>query len=83
MDTAKFARAANLDGFQTLLRGCKAQLKDTELNYDDISYGFGWKVSFPLFWASLSMAAKAGMAIGMIVGGFLPLICCICCLGRA
>jgi len=82
VDTKNFTDAANLHSFQTLLRGCKAQLKGSDINYKDVNYGFGWQKSFPLFWATLSMAQKAGMALGIVFGATLvSLLCCACCAG--
>lgn len=68
-DTAAFVKAANMQGFQTLLRACKAQYAD----YESVDYGFEWKTSIPLKWAMwgipkrigfvLSTAASFGLAV--------------------
>jgi hypothetical protein len=84
--TANFTKAANMHNFQTLLYGCKAQLKnDPDLNFDKIDYGFKMKKSLPLWWATLSKGQKAGVAIGIVFGGFLAVVvmvsCCACIRG--
>lgn len=73
-DTAAFVTAAHLHGFQTLLRGCKAQLKDTNLDFATIDYGFGWEKSFRLWYAAMSRGQKAGIVIGIIIGGIVVMI---------
>lgn len=78
-DTKTFTKAANLRGFQTLLRGCKAQLKDSSIKYHDIDYGFGWKKSLPLTWATFSKGQKAGVAIGIIFATLITLYLLILC----
>lgn len=70
-DTKAFVNATYLGGFQTLLRGCKAQLRDTDLDFSSIDYGFGWKTSFALAYAVMSRAQKAGTIIGFILLGLL------------
>ncbi|OCK74569.1 hypothetical protein K432DRAFT_447221 [Lepidopterella palustris CBS 459.81] len=50
-DTATFVKAANMNNFQTLLRGCKEQLKDTDLDFNAIEYGFTLKHTCALGWA--------------------------------
>ncbi|KAH0538828.1 hypothetical protein FGG08_004604 [Glutinoglossum americanum] len=77
-DTKDFVKAANLKGFQTLLRGCKAQLKVEGMDYSKVDYGFAWKNSFPLAFAAWHPAVRAGVVIGIVAGSLLFL--CICAL---
>lgn len=82
-ETKEFVEAANLKGFQTLLYGCEEQLKGTDVRFEDVDYGFKKKKSLPLYWATLSTAKKAGLAIGIIFGGVVGLmillaLCGIC-----
>ncbi|KAI9783858.1 MAG: hypothetical protein M1816_001159 [Peltula sp. TS41687] len=53
-DTKAFVMAANMKGFRTLLRGCKAQLEGTDLDFHAIDYGFKWNNSIPLRWAMVN-----------------------------
>lgn len=72
-DTAAFVKAANLHGFQTLLRGCKAQLHGTDLDFNNIDYGFKWKKSCALGWAEAPTWKKS---LGVVLFPFfLPWIC--------
>jgi hypothetical protein len=57
---------SNIVGFQTLLRGCKAQLSGSGIDFEKIDYGFKWKHSSPLTWAAYSSAQKGG-AVSRIV----------------
>lgn len=87
-DTAAFVKAANMHGFQTLLRGCKNQLDKSKgngtLDFGDVDYGFGWQHSFPLVWAALPRAQKAGVAIGFIIGVPIVVSLLVCwCVGIA
>jgi hypothetical protein len=83
-DTKDFVEAANLKGFQTLLYGCEQQLKGSGIAFEDVDYGFG-KIkgpkSLPYYWATLSTGKKAGLAIGIMAGGFVALITLLVCLG--
>jgi hypothetical protein len=80
-DTKDFVQAANMVGFQTLLYGCEQQLKGTAIDFKQVDYGFNKpKISFVFFWATTSTAIKAGVAIGMIVGGLVSLLLIGCCL---
>ena len=72
-DTAAFVKAANLYGFQTLLRGCKAQLYGTDLDFNSIDYGFKWKKSCPFGWAE-APTWKKSLAV-VLFPFFLPWIC--------
>ena len=79
-DTKNFTKAANLRGFQTLLRGCKAQLKDSSIiKYDHVDYGLRWKKSLPLTWATFSKGQKAGVAVGIIFASLITLYLLILC----
>jgi hypothetical protein len=50
-ETKAFVEAANMVGFQTLLRACQGQLANSGINYSSVDYGFSWQTSFPLsFW---------------------------------
>lgn len=83
-DTKDFVEAANLKGFQTLLYGCEQQLKGSGIEFADVDYGFGKKKgpkSLPMYWATLNTAQKAGVAIGMIIGGIVVLVLLFACLG--
>jgi hypothetical protein len=64
-DTKAFVKAANMVGFQTLLRGCKSQLEGSGIDFDKIDYGFSWKHSFPLTWAAYSTGQKGGVGFGL------------------
>ena len=81
-DTKDFVEAANLKGFQTLLYGCEQQLKGSGIDFASIDYGFGKKKgpkSLPLYWATLNTAQRAGLAIGIIIGGVVALALLVCC----
>jgi hypothetical protein len=80
-DTREFVEAANLGGFQTLLYGCEEQLEGTDVDFGEVDYGFKKKKSLVFFWATLGTAKKAGLAIGIIVGGIVALILLGVCLG--
>jgi hypothetical protein len=54
-----------MKGFQTLLRGCRQQLQNTNINFDEVDYGFGWKKSLPLKWAMWSLGKQIGIGIGL------------------
>jgi hypothetical protein len=58
-----------MKGFQTLLRGCKQQLQNTDINFDNIDYGFGWKKSLPLKWAMWPEWKQASVGVGLVVLG--------------
>jgi hypothetical protein len=58
-DTAAFVKAANMQGFQTLLRACKGQYA----NYESVDYGFEWKTSIPLKWAMWGIAKRIGFVL--------------------
>jgi hypothetical protein len=58
-DTAAFVKAANMQGFQTLLRACKEQYAD----YESVDYGFQWKTSIPLKWAMWGIAKRIGFVL--------------------
>ena len=51
-ETKQFIEAANMQGFQTVLHACQAQLKQTSISYDDVDYGIKWKRSYPLRFAA-------------------------------
>ncbi|OAF99026.1 uncharacterized protein CC84DRAFT_414624 [Paraphaeosphaeria sporulosa] len=83
-DTKDFVAAANLVGFQTLLYACEAQLRGTEIEFASVDYGFGKKTgpaALPYFWATLGTGKKAGLAIGMVVGGLVVLVLLFVCVG--
>ncbi|KAK0639122.1 hypothetical protein B0T16DRAFT_422464 [Cercophora newfieldiana] len=83
-DTKEFVKAANLLGSQTYLRGCYEQLKPLAgINFEKIDYGFKWETTFPVAWLGWSDGVRAGVVIGMIVGGAVVLgllLCCCCCI---
>jgi hypothetical protein len=48
-DTKTFVQLANLHGVQSYLKQCRKQLKGTDLDFDDIDYGFAinnWKSAY-------------------------------------
>ncbi|KAI9775348.1 MAG: hypothetical protein M1839_001264 [Geoglossum umbratile] len=77
-DTAKFIRAANLNGLQTVLRGCKIQLQGSGINFDSVDYGFRWKNSLPLAFASWGNGARFGFVIVILI----PVLVGFCCCGK-
>jgi hypothetical protein len=53
-----------MQGFQTLLRGCKAQLGDAR--FSSVKYGFDWENSIPLKWAMWNIGMRIGFVISTI-----------------
>lgn len=51
-----------MQGFQTLLRGCKAQYD----GFDKVDYGFNWENTIPLKWAMWSLAKKIGFCLSIV-----------------
>ena len=62
-ETAEFVRRANMVGFQTLLRGCKAQYPE---GWEAVDYGFGWEDSIPLKWAMWGVGKRLGFVVSTI-----------------
>lgn len=52
-----------MEGFQTLLRGCKEQYA----NYSSVDIGFGWETSIPLKWAMWGVGKRIGFVGSTIV----------------
>lgn len=67
-------KAANILGSQAFLRGCYEQLKSVPgINFETVDYGYKWENSFNTYWAGASDGIRAGLVIGMIVGGVIVL----------
>ena len=81
-DTKDFVKAANIHGSQAYLRGCYEQLKSVpDLDFESIDYGFRWENSFKTYWAWASDGIRAGLVIGMIVGGIIAMVLLVFCCG--
>jgi hypothetical protein len=75
-ETKDFIKAANMQGFQTVLHACQAQLQKTSIKYADVIYGIKWKRSYPLRFAAwniwqkglsvIACVASAGIAIPIL-----------------
>ena len=75
-ETKDFIKAANMQGFQTVLHACQAQLQKTSIEYADVDYGIKWKRSYPLRFAAwniwqkglsvIACVASAGIAIPIL-----------------
>ncbi len=82
-DTKDFVKAANMQGSQVFLRGCYEQLKSVpDIDFESIDYGYGWENSFKTYWAWANDGIRAGLVIGMIVGGPIVLALLIACCAR-
>jgi hypothetical protein len=69
-----------MEGFQTLLYGCKKQLANTDIKFESIDYGFKMKKTLPLVYASWPTWQKALVTMGIIISGILTLtLPCCCC----
>ncbi|KAI9775007.1 MAG: hypothetical protein M1839_001607 [Geoglossum umbratile] len=70
-DTKAFVKAANMKGFQTLLSGCEAQLKNSDLDFKSIDYGFK---------KNSSAILTAAIALGVIftLGIVIAMATCCC-----
>jgi hypothetical protein len=62
-ETKAFVKAANMEGFQPLLRGCKRQYKE---GFDEVDYGFGWKTTVALKWAMWGVGKKIGFVLSSV-----------------
>lgn len=83
-DTKAFVNASNLRGSQTFLRACYAQLKATDINFENVDYGFKWENSFPMDWQQWNAGIRAGVVIAFVVAlvtliAMLVCICGVCC----
>ncbi|KAH0547904.1 hypothetical protein GP486_008354, partial [Trichoglossum hirsutum] len=76
-DTKAFVEAADLKGFQSLLRGCQIQLKAEGMDYSKVDYGFKWKNSLPFVFAQWPLGIKIGFICGLAVGSFFLMLLCI------
>jgi len=56
-----------MKGFQTLQRACKRQLANSDLDFDDVNYGFKYKKSIKYAWATGSTAKRVGIAFAHIL----------------
>jgi hypothetical protein len=65
-ETAAFVKAANMQGFQTLLRGCKSQYAE---GWKNVDYGFKWKNSIQFKWAMWGAGKRAAVVLSSL---FLP-----------
>jgi len=56
-----------MQGLQTLLVGCKKQMRSSNITvkYGDIDYGFKMKLNFRQKWDSWSTGQRAGVGFGM------------------
>ncbi len=77
-DTAEFVQAAGMKDFQTLLHGCKRQLKGTEIDFSKVDYGFQTD-SFAHKWPTWSTGQRAGIVIGFIVAFAIAIMVLYCC----
>jgi len=72
-----------MKGLQTLLVGCKSQMRSSNVTvkYGAIDYGFKMKLNFRQKWDSWSTGQRAGVGIGMtlacLVAAFLIVLCCL------
>jgi hypothetical protein len=72
-----------MKGLQTLLVGCKSQMKSSNVTSKNgpVDYGFKMKLNFRQKWDSWSTGQRAGVGIGMtiacLVAAFLILVCCV------
>jgi hypothetical protein len=62
-ETAAFVKAANMHGFQTLLRGCKEQYS----GFDTVDYGFSWENTIPFKWAMWGLGKRIGFVLSTMV----------------
>jgi len=62
------------------LRGCYEQLKASPIQFKDVDYGYAWENSFLIAWADWSDGVRAGVVIGIIVGGIVVLSVLCCCM---
>ncbi|KAK4168142.1 hypothetical protein QBC43DRAFT_296821 [Cladorrhinum sp. PSN259] len=73
-DTKAFVKAANILGSQTFLRVCYEQLKPlANIEFEKIDYGYKREKTFPVVWKGWSDGKRAGVVIGMILGGVVVL----------
>jgi hypothetical protein len=71
-DTKTFVQLANLHGVQSYLKQCRKQLKGTDLDFDDIDYGFAinnWKSAY-----------IAAIVVPVVVALYALGAICACCL---
>ncbi|KAB5513128.1 hypothetical protein GE09DRAFT_1295358 [Coniochaeta sp. 2T2.1] len=61
-ETAAFVEAANMKGFQTLLRGCKRQYG----GFEAVDYGFGWRNTLSFKWAMWGVGKRIGFVVSSI-----------------
>jgi hypothetical protein len=80
-DTKDFLKAANLFGSQTILRQCYAQLKDGDLAYSSVDYGYAWESSLRMLWTGWSDGIRAGFIIAAVSGGVFILLILGSCVG--
>jgi hypothetical protein len=66
-ETKQFIEAANMQGFQTVLHACQAQLKQTSISYSDVDYGIKWKRSYPLRFAAWNTWQRGLSVVACIV----------------
>jgi hypothetical protein len=72
-----------LKNLQTVLVGCKKQLRNSNvtIKFEDIDYGFKQHLTFRQEWDSWSVGKRAGVGIGMtlacILGPILLIGACI------
>jgi len=80
-DTKAFIDSISMKGLQTLLVGCKSQMKSSNVTtkHGAVDYGFKMKLNFRQKWDSWSTGQRAGVGIGMTlacmaaVGGVLAI----------
>ena len=81
VDTKDFVEAAGMKGFQTLIHGCKRQIKGDSINFNIIDYGFV-EDTFGNKWRAWSTSERVGVIFGLIIGAcgaFLVLVCIFSC----
>jgi hypothetical protein len=65
-ETKDFIQAANMQGFQTVLHACQAQLQQTSIDYNSVDFGIKWKRSYPLRFAVWSTWRRGLSVLGII-----------------
>lgn len=79
-DTKAFIQAANLNKSEDFLDICRAQLKNTSIDFSSIDYGIDPGSKAHRFWHHLGKGGKAGFVIGIFFGFvFVFVVTAACC----
>ena len=79
-DTRAFIELANLNAAESWYYRCRKQLKNTDLDFDNIDYGIDLGSPIHLFWHNLGLGGQIGFVIGCAFGTlFILVILCMCC----